>query len=260
MGGFGSGRDRYADTATVVESLSVDVADLKEYLEFGETTLTWRWGDADDPRARIKLATTGEAVVDDVDADESTAADRLQEHGAGAPARWVEFVYTATPAGATESVDVEDKVRVAYTAPPMGGLRPWFKCPGCGERREALHLPPWDDRPGESALRFRCRECHELGYETSRASGTKMKEAEVRYRRAFARADAEGRRPHPNQTPHTPERPSGRHESTHAELVEDVEQARAEWSASYHRGLARYSPGDEHEEFAEADAEQFLES
>lgn len=262
MGGFGSGRDRYAMTATVAESFSLPIADLKEYLETGES-LAWRWGTADDPAIRIGLIPEGEATERDVDAEGAESADRLAEYEASPPARWVRFKYTATPGGG-DSVDVDARVRVAYTAPPMGGLRPWFVCPGCNDRREELHLPPWDRRRGETTIRFRCRQCHELGYETSRASGTNMKEARIRYERAFARADAQGRRAHPNDL-QSPERPSGRHESTHEDLVEDVRQARAEWDAAYHRGLSRYAnsswAGDEDpSRFEDADAEMFLES
>ncbi|PHQ45119.1 hypothetical protein DJ68_14555 [Halorubrum sp. C3] len=261
MGGFSSGRDRYATTPTVAESFSLPAADLKEHLEAGEG-IVWRWGDADDPRIRIGIAAKGEVSPDDVDADQEDAADRLAATDDALPRR-LRLRYTATPATSSEPVDVDDEIVVTYTAPPMGGLRPWFRCPGCSSRREELHLPPWDRRPGEAGIRFRCRECHELGYETSRASGTNMREALVRFKRAFARADAQNRRPHPNHV-RSPERPSGRHESTHEELLEDVRQARAEWDASYHRGLARYTDDTHFDEdlsrFEDADPEMFLES
>jgi hypothetical protein len=75
-----------------------------------------------------------------------------------------------------------------------------------------------------------CRECYDLQYLTSRRSGDDVKTAELRYRRAFRKADAENRRPHPNNMPYAPDRPTGMHHDTFADLVEDVDDAYAEWS------------------------------
>lgn len=262
MGGFGSGRNEYARTATVGESFSLGIADLNEHLDLAKT-IVWRWGPSDDPTIWIGVGVEAVVGYETVESDGEGVGDRLAETNTEHPRR-VRFSYTVTPSGASEPVDIDDQVQVVYTAPPMGGMRPWFVCPDCDERREELHLPPWDRRLGETPTRFRCRECHELGYETSRVSGTNMREATVRFKRAFAQADAHNRRPHPNSLC-TPERPSGRHESTHEDLVEDVRQARAEWDVSFHRGLARYAEDDsyQNEHFSpveDADAEMFLES
>lgn len=239
MGGFGSGRDRYATTPTVAASFTLPASDLKPYLE-SHRPATWRWGDADDPRIALTATPEATATADDVDADRADATDRLEKYDGGPPARAIRLQYSVSVRGGDPAA-IDDRIAIAYTTPPMGGLRARFVCPGCGERRDELHLPPWDHRPGKTAIRFRCRDCHDLGYETSRAAGTNMKEARLRYERAFARADADGRRPHPEQAPYTPERPKGRHESTHEELVQDVRAARVEWDAAFHRGLARYS-------------------
>jgi hypothetical protein len=56
-----------------------------------------------------------------------------------------------------------------------------------------------------------------------------METALLRYKRAFAKANVENRRLHPNNTPRFPERPSGMHGETFVELLTDVDQARAEW-------------------------------
>jgi ribosome-binding protein aMBF1 (putative translation factor) len=77
--------------------------------------------------------------------------------------------------------------------------------------------------------RFLCRECYDLGYRSSRNSGNELERAEQRYRKAFAKADAEDRRPHPNNLPYTPDRPKGTHRDTFADLVEDVREAKREW-------------------------------
>jgi hypothetical protein len=59
-----------------------------------------------------------------------------------------------------------------------------------------------------------------------------MERAEQRYRKAFAKADAENRRPHPNNAPYFPERPTGMHHDTFEDLVDDVQAARREWTAA----------------------------
>lgn len=246
MGGFGSGRHRYAWTPTVGASMTIAVADLKDVVERPGRRASVTWGDGADPRARIGVEAVDEATPRDVDADRDVATDRLDEYDDG-PARAVRLQYRARPDTSDDAIAVDERIRVAYTTPPVGGLRPYWVCRGCDERRTELHLPPWDRRPGRTPTRFRCRECHDLGYETSRASGTHMKEPRIRYQRAFARADARNRRPHPNSLA-TPERPTGRHEMTHEDLVADVERAREKWSAAFDRGLKRYAPDDRRDE------------
>ena len=81
--------------------------------------------------------------------------------------------------------------------------------------------------------RFSCRECLELGYHTSRTSGDDIKQAELRYKRAFQKADKDNRRPHPNNLPHLPERPKGMHHDTFERLVSDVRAARDEWHEAF---------------------------
>jgi hypothetical protein len=46
-----------------------------------------------------------------------------------------------------------------------------------------------------------------------------MEWAEQRYRKPFAKVDAENRRPYPNNAPYFPERPTGVHHDTFEELV-----------------------------------------
>jgi len=79
---------------------------------------------------------------------------------------------------------------------------------------------------------FACRECNDLGYLTSRRSGKEWKQAELRYRRTFEKADAENRRPHPNNAPYFPTRPKGTHQDTFEDLTDDVQEARREWGGA----------------------------
>ena len=89
---------------------------------------------------------------------------------------------------------------------------------------------------------YLCRECYDLGYTSSRTSGKEWKQAELRYRRAFAKADAENRRPHPNGDPYFPERPKGMHHDTFEELLEDVREAREEYEEATMAKLRELRP------------------
>ena len=52
-----------------------------------------------------------------------------------------------------------DEVTIEYTPCHYGGVRPWFRCPGCGQRRAILWLAGgW----------FRCMQCHGLVYSSTR--------------------------------------------------------------------------------------------
>lgn len=209
MGGFGSGRHEYATTATVGESRTLDVNTFTDLVDHPGATGLYAWGPDDDPDATISFA----LLPEDDDTDRATS---------------VRLSYTVNPARG-ESSEHEYTVPLEYTDCNFGGSRPWFRCPGvvdgvrCGERVAKLHLPP------RGSSLFVCRECHGLGYQSSRKSRNEMDTALLRYRRAFAKADAEGRRPHPNNSPHFPDRPKGMHLDTFADLVDDVQAARREW-------------------------------
>ena len=206
MGGFGSGRQEYATTPTVEECRAMDTDDLKDLTEHPNATGQLYWGDPNNDDANyIGWRTEG---IREPDGEER--ADRVR------------FRYTTTHYPSEESTTVDYVVRFDYTEPNFGGVRPWFMCPECGTRREKIHRPP-------TAERFACRECFDLGYLTSRRSGDDLKQAELRYRRAFAKADKDNRRPHPNGTPHLPERAKGTHRETFDQLVGEVHEASEEW-------------------------------
>ncbi|WP_156224505.1 hypothetical protein [Haloferax gibbonsii] len=212
MGGFGSGRGRYATTPTVEECRQLSADKLTDVVNHPGTTGTVSWGDSEDSAATIAVVFGG------------TSDD---DH-----APYVRLKYTTTLGDRVEEYDY--RVGLEYTSCNFGGSRPWFRCPQCNTRRGKLYLRP-------SGGRFACRECHDLGYQSSRASGTKYREAELRYRRAFAKADAKGRRPHPNQQPYRPERPKGMHHETFERLVDDVDAAAEEYSRRVQIGLREYA-------------------
>lgn len=216
MGGRGSGRNDYASTPTVEECRSMDIDDLKEATKHPDADgLIW-WGDREDPDSRLSWEAEGERHLED-----ETRPEALR------------FKYTITDKRTGEETEVDYPVPLKYTECNFGGYRPWFRCPGvvdgerCGRRARKLYLPRrrW-------AEYYLCRECYDLGYTSSRTSGDELKQAELRYRRAFAKADAENRRPHPNSEPWLPERPKGMHHDTFEDLLEDVRTAETEWTAA----------------------------
>ena len=229
MGGFGSGRREYATTPTVEECRAMDTDKLKDLTEHPNATGEIYWGDPDDDDTSY-LAWRTEGVRE-LDGEER--ADRVR------------FRYTTTHYPSEESTTVEYVVRFDYTEPNFGGVRPWFICPECDTRRRKLYLPP-----RRNADRYLCRECYDLGYRSSRTSGNELERAEQRYRKAFAKADAENRRPHPNNLPYTPDRPKGMHRDTFDELLADVRKARQEWddrmNGRMRELLDQYDTGAEH--------------
>lgn len=227
MGGFGSGRDRYATTPTVEECRSLDIDKFTESVKHPGYGGPVYWGDPDDPEASIKMlmlsddhltalkegGTLETASVEDAPDPVNGPDDRTAA---------VYLTYTITHPRTDESRDVSSLVSLEYTDCNFGGVRPWFRCPSCGDRRRKLYQPPQQDK-------FACRGCYGLGYRSSRTSGMDLERAEQRYRKAFAKADAENRHPHPNNLPYTPTRPKGMHQDTFDDLLADVRTSRREW-------------------------------
>lgn len=73
-------------------------------------------------------------------------------------------------------------------------------------------------------------------------------QAELRYRRTYAKLDERGRRPHPNsdQVPSVPDRPKGMHHSTYEDLVGELTQARLEWKGAWMKQLRHMTRDLEH--------------
>jgi|APHM01.1.fsa_nt_gi hypothetical protein len=207
MGGWGSGRHEYATTPTVRQCYSLNCNNWTEAIDAPDgayADVTWN-----------ESTTIGAHILNKTDGEH---ADALR------------LTYTTQP-GTDAAREHEYRVEFEYTHPPFGGVRPWFRCPECDTRRGKLHLP-------RAGARFACRECHNLGYQSSRSSGDEVKTAELRYRRAFEKADQDDRRPHPNRSPYFPDPPTGMHHSTFEDLAAAVQQARREWREAMNQQTA----------------------
>jgi hypothetical protein len=207
MGGFGSGRHEYAKTPTVGQSTALSISWVDEFTESpGLGGKIW-WGESEEEADRLMFVSSE---------GESATAD-------GRPSR-LRFRYQTEDADSGDVLDEYDyRVPLDYTECHFGGYRPWFRCPDCGSRVAKLYLPP-------GCYRLACRECYELGYYTSRTSGDDVKQAELRFKRAFAKADKDNRRPHPGGLTGVPKRPKGTHRDTFKELEANVWAAHDEWS------------------------------
>ena len=61
----------------------------------------------------------------------------------------------------------EDVVSIDWTECHYGGARPWFFCPGCGNRVAILYGPKFKRDGSKMPIRNRtlnCRQCHDLSY------------------------------------------------------------------------------------------------
>ena len=232
MGGFGSGRREYATTPAVEECRHLSIDKFTDAVDHPGRAGPVYWGVPDDPEASISMVFLSDdhlAVLADgkeletIPVEDADAVDAPDGERAAA----IYLDYTVTPPR-DESRDISYHVRLEYTECNFGGVRPWFRCPshagGCGRRVGKLYFPIYT-----SGDHYLCRECYDLGYRSSRNSGNELERAEQRYRKAFAKADAESRQPHPNNLPYTPDRPKGMHRDTFADLVEDVREAKREW-------------------------------
>lgn len=152
----------------------------------------------------------------------SIGAYLLPRSGDAEKATALRLEYTITNGRTREKTAHDYSVSLKYSKCNFGGERPWFRCPECDSRQRKLSLPPRVER-------FACREYYDLRYTTSRTSGDDVKQAELRYRRAFAKVDAENRRTHPNSEPWLPDRPKGMHHDTYEDLVQDIRTAYQEW-------------------------------
>lgn len=209
MGGYGSGRSKYATTPTVEECRTLAVNALTDIVDYPGAEVIIRWGSEDNSGASINVSL--EAPHD---------ADRAQH---------IRLEYTVLDRRSGEERPQDYHVPLEYTECNFGGVRPWFRCPGiienehCDRRVGKLYQPPLEDL-------FLCRHCYALGYRSSRTSGDELEQTELRYRRAYARIDENNQCPHPNEHGMIPpRRPKGMHRDTYDELVVDLEAAYRAW-------------------------------
>lgn len=93
---------------------------------------------------------------------------------------------------------------------PLGGVRWWLRCPGCGHRRAALYLTPATVAP----LRPWCRVCLRLVYVSQRCEPAARHEHRMRQ---LARRLGD---PHPDALPDLPSKPHGMHWRTYNRLAD----------------------------------------
>jgi hypothetical protein len=139
MGGFGSGR--YGGRATVESALRLDIDDMMQ------------WGGI---RAFARLA--GEMRF-------NFYGDQIEvkfESRVGEPwESWLRLKYAMADYWTGEEVEIDDKIFLATTRPPFGGLRWWFVCPHLNRRVRKLYLPL-------GGRHFRSRRAYELAYASQR--------------------------------------------------------------------------------------------
>jgi hypothetical protein len=111
-----------------------------------------------------------------------------------------------------QSMVVSERVTVEAAPQPFGGIRWWWRCPGCGARRRALFVMPL------TAV-ARCRRCLGLAYESQRANPLGRLT-----RRALHGAEQLGARDAFSLfvTGVPPDRPPGMHRRTYETLVNDL--------------------------------------
>jgi hypothetical protein len=130
------------------------------------------------------------------------------------------LVYRAR-VGAGEWEDVSDPVTIHWTPCRFGGLRPFFRCPGCGGRVMRLY---------GAGLLFRCRRCSGLGYQSQLEDASQR--AVTRAERTLARLGGAGA-----------PRPRGMHRATYARHRQVIERGMAAFTERWLRRLGRWPPG-----------------
>lgn len=198
MGGLTSGRNQYATTPEDRDCLKLNVNEFADAFNSDrESGGTISWGDAE----------IAFAIFDEVPEQ-------------------IRLKYTTTLDG--ETVEHNYTIRITRTKCNFGGTRPWWRCPRCGDRVGTLYVPP-------KARKFCCRDCHDVAYTSSRASGNTDRTLRLRYNRIRKKLEADPA--HPNDiSAGIPNRPKGMHEETYEELIEELEQVRKEWEQKAYSG------------------------
>jgi hypothetical protein len=207
MGGLGSGRSAYATTPTVRECLSLNVNRLKEALTAPGRLYTVQWGEGDADPPVIRLLTIGN---DAADTDHATA---------------VRLSYTVYEKPEGDRTHCDTRVPVEWQECHFGGERPWWRCPRCRTRRGKLYCPP-------NGWHYQCRECHDLGYATARASRDGVATARLRFSRIHQKLTGEPAPPHRLDSDGFPEKPAGMSWLTYLGWLVELRGAHQEWSGA----------------------------
>jgi hypothetical protein len=133
---------------TVEQCYGLDLANLRRAGFFDvpnvKATSPWRWTTGDDPTVTAEVELTIDLRVDPPRYRISYAAD--------------------SPAGPEP---VEIRGQLLTTRPQYGGVRYWWACPRCDQRRRVLYVYPRHGRH-----RFACRRCQGLRYYVHRETRT----------------------------------------------------------------------------------------
>ena len=127
-----------------------------------------------------------------------------------------------------KSEKITDTVFLEWTACNYGGHRPWFECPSCGRRVGILYL---------RRLRFKCRECHDLTYQSSQESGNALNQSTARVKRIKRKMGAKGQDASPLAS--TPLKPKGMHQKTYERLYNELAVAETMLTQSFNKQVER---------------------
>ncbi len=159
MGGYGSGWHRGA-RQTVDDALTYTIKNLVPYLRIAEQAQA---------AGRLGGVTTGVCTWSRGGEERSRIGFTVEVERAGPPA--VGPPAEPGPCGLTLVLDyrvrdtsVSLRVPLDVTAAFRTGRHYWMRCPACERRCAKLHLPT-------GALRFACRACHDLTYQSCQESG-----------------------------------------------------------------------------------------
>lgn len=126
MGGYGSGRTAHRSAGTCDNYMRLDIRALHRCGRLTQgIPFSWQWSRNGEPCGAIQIWPSNNEV---------TLSYRIRSNDAA---------WTA----------MQESVSLDWTTPHLGGQRPWFRCPGCGQRVAILYL-------GHSC--FRCRGCLRL--------------------------------------------------------------------------------------------------
>jgi hypothetical protein len=136
MGGIGSGR--HGGRPTVEGAWRLDIDDLL------------RWG---------AIRTGGRAAGGLRFTSSGNQVEAKFESVAECPDGdcWLRLRYRIADYWTGQVLEIDDKIYLAASRPPFGGLRWWFVCPHENERVRKLYLPL-------SCTRFRSRRAYRLAY------------------------------------------------------------------------------------------------
>lgn len=108
-----------------------------------------------------------------------------------------------------------------------GGSRLYVTCPGCDHRRRVLY---------GVGMRFRCRECHDLAYQSTREEPSDR--AHRRLAKLYARLGTV-----PDRETGIPPKPPGMYRTTYASILHQIQQDYARQSAGLLAYLADHGFG-----------------